>query len=67
MQFLTNGGYDPETALFVTREAARSTSSPPTTSSRPLLRGLRPPDLFDIVARHGLHFDRSPRGGSCST
>ena len=28
-----------------------------------LLRGLVPADLFDIVARHGLHFDQSRQVG----
>ena len=27
------------------------------------LRGLMPADLFDIVARHGLHFDQSRQVG----
>ena len=29
----------------------------------PLLRGLSLDDLFDIVARHGLHFDQSRQTG----
>ena len=29
----------------------------------PAYRGLTPDDLFDIVARHGLHFDQSRQTG----
>ena len=43
--------------------AGRSIWSPPTTSSRRRLRGLSLDDLFDIVARHQLHFDQARQSG----
>ena len=45
------------------RAGARSTWWPPTTSSRRVFRGLTHDDLFDIVARHGLHFDQARQTG----
>ena len=63
LQFLTDGRYDATTALFLTPSARRSTSSRPTTSSRESLRALSLDDLFDIVARHGLHFDQARQTG----
>ena len=43
--------------------ARRSTWSRPTTSSPTSLRALSLDDLFDIVARHGLHFDQARQTG----
>ena len=63
LQFLTDGRYDPGPPCSSRRAATRSTWWPPTTSSRTALRGLMPTDLFDIVARHGLHFDQSRQVG----
>ena len=63
LQFLADGRYDPSTALFTTPEAARSTSVATDHLESPSLRGLAPADLFDIVARHGLHFDQSRQEG----
>ena len=64
LQFLTDGRYDPDDgAVPHAARRTRSTWSRPTTSSPTLLRGLVPLDLFDIVARHGLHFDQSRQVG----
>ena len=41
------------------RTATRSTWSRPTTSRRRRCARCRVDDLFDVVARHGLHFDQS--------
>jgi hypothetical protein len=63
LQFLTDGRYDPATALFTTprgREKHLVATDHLESSS---LRGLLPADLFDIVARHGLHFDQSRQEG----
>jgi PGM1 C-terminal domain len=63
LQFLTDGRYDPSTALFFTpnREEKHLVATDHLESD--LLRGLVPLDLFDIVARHGLHFDQSRQVG----
>ena len=45
------------------RAGARSTSSRPTTSSPTCCAALTTDDLFDIVARHGLHFDQARQAG----
>jgi hypothetical protein len=57
LQFLTDGRYDPATALFVTPDGREKHLVATDHLEDPLLRGLRHDDLFDIVARHGLHFD----------
>ena len=49
--------------LHRAERAARSTSSRATTSRIAAYRGLTPDDLFDIVVRHGLHFDQSRQTG----
>ena len=51
------------TALFLTPAGTRSTWWPPTTSSPSCSAGWPSSDLFDIVARHGLHFDQSRQVG----
>jgi hypothetical protein len=63
LQFLTDGRYDPATALFLTPRGDEKHLVATDHLEDPLLRGLRPSDLFDIVARHGLHFDQSRQAG----
>ena len=63
LQFLTAGAYDADTGLFGRRWGGRSTWSRPIISSRPSLRGFTIDDLFDIVARHGLHFEPGRQTG----
>jgi PGM1 C-terminal domain len=63
MQFLTDGRYDAATALFVTPEGREKHLVATDHLEDPLLRGLRYDDLFDIVARHGLHFDQARQAG----
>jgi hypothetical protein len=63
LQFLTDGRYDPESALFVTPNGAEKHLVATDHLESDLLRGLVPLDLFDIVARHGLHFDQSRQVG----
>jgi len=63
LQFLTDGRYDPTTALFLTPAGREKHLVATDHLESPLLRGLSLDDLFDIVARHGLHFDQSRQSG----
>jgi hypothetical protein len=63
LQFLTDGRYDPNTALFLTPAGREKHLVATDHLESPLLRGLSIDDLFDIVARHGLHFDQARQGG----
>jgi CheY-like chemotaxis protein len=63
LQFLTDGRYDPATALFVTPDGREKHLVATDHLEDPQLRGLRHDDLFDIVARHGLHFDQARQAG----
>ena len=63
LQFLTDGRYDPATALFLTPRGHEKHLVATDHLEGPLLRALSPSDLFDIVARHGLHFDQSRQAG----
>jgi PGM1 C-terminal domain len=63
LQFLTDGRYDPKTALFLTPRGHEKHLVATDHLESDLLRGLGPSDLFDIVARHGLHFDQSRQEG----
>ncbi|HET6533081.1 MAG TPA: peptide ligase PGM1-related protein [Actinoplanes sp.] len=63
LQFLTDGRYDPTTGRFVTPAGREKHLVATDHLESPLLRGLSLDDLFDIVARHGLHFDQSRQCG----
>jgi hypothetical protein len=63
LQFLTDGRYDPGTALFLTPAGREKHLVATDHLESPQLRGLSIDDLFDIVARHGLHFDQSRQAG----
>ncbi len=63
LQFLTDGRYDPGTALFTTPRGHEKHLVATDHLESPTLRSLTPADLFDIVARHGLHFDQSRQEG----
>ena len=63
LQFLTDGRYDPGTALFLTPRGHEKHLVATDHLESDTLRGLMPADLFDIVARHGLHFDQSRQVG----
>jgi PGM1 C-terminal domain len=63
LQFLTDGRYDPGTALFLTPRGHEKHLVATDHLESEHLRGLLPGDLFDIVARHGLHFDQSRQVG----
>jgi hypothetical protein len=63
LQFLTDGRYDPQTALFMTPTGDEKHLVATDHLESELLTGLAPADLFDIVARNGLHFDQSRQTG----
>jgi PGM1 C-terminal domain len=63
LQFLTDGSYDGESGRFLlpSGEQRHLVATDHLESSE--LRALAVEDLFDIVARHGLHFDQSRQSG----
>ncbi|HKX15869.1 MAG TPA: peptide ligase PGM1-related protein, partial [Propionibacteriaceae bacterium] len=63
LQFLTDGSYDPASGRFLLPggEQRHLVATDHFESSE--LRALAVEDLFDIVARHGLHFDQSRETG----
>jgi hypothetical protein len=63
LQYLTDGRYDPEAGVFRTPigEAKYYVASDHVES--PKYRALTHVDLFDIVARHGLHYDQTRHTG----
>lgn len=63
LQFLTDGRYDPTTALFLTPRGQEKHLVATDHLESHLLRGLAVSDVFDIVARHRLHFDPSREVG----
>ena len=63
LQFLTDGRYDPRTALFLTPGGDEKHLVATDHLESELLTGLTPADLFDIVARNKLHFDQSRQVG----
>ena len=63
LQFLTGGRYDAATGLFVTQDGAEKHLVATDHLESDDLRALTVEDLFDIVARHRLHFDQSRQVG----
>ena len=63
LQFLTDGRYDAETGRFLTPEGAEKHLVATDHLEGGELRALSVVDLFDVVARHGLHFDQSRQTG----
>ncbi len=63
LQFLTDGSYDAESGRFVTREGDEKHLVATDHLEADALRALSIGDLFDAVARHGLHFDQSRQAG----
>ncbi|HEX9259961.1 MAG TPA: peptide ligase PGM1-related protein [Acidimicrobiales bacterium] len=63
LQFLTDGTYDPDTATFTSPSGQHKFFVASDHVESPLYRQLTPDDLFDIVVRHGLHFDQSRQTG----
>ena len=63
LQFLTDGTYDPEAAMFTAPSGREKYFVASDHVESSLYRGLTPDDLFDVVSRHGLHFDQSRQTG----
>jgi len=63
LQFLTDGTYDPETAIFTAPTGQQKFFVASDHVESPLYRTLTPDDLFDIVVRHNLHFDQTRQTG----
>jgi PGM1 C-terminal domain len=63
LQFLTDGKYDHETGIFSTPRGQQKCFTASDHEESPLYRVFTPDDLFDIVARRGLHFDQSRQTG----
>ena len=63
LQFLTDGTYDPETAIFTAPNGQQKFFVASDHVESPRYRTLTPDDLFDIVVRHNLHFDQTRQTG----
>jgi hypothetical protein len=63
LQFLTDGTYDPERAVFTAPSGREKHFVASDHVENEAYRGLTPDDLFDIAARRGLHFDHSRQTG----
>ena len=63
LQFLTDGHYEAQTGLFLTAEGREKHLVATDHLQSPSLRALTIDDLFDIVARHRLHFDQARQVG----
>jgi len=63
LQFLTDGIYDPETAIFTAPSGQQKFFVASDHVESPRYRTLTPDDLFDIVVRHNLHFDQTRQTG----
>jgi hypothetical protein len=63
LQFLTDGTYVPEEGRFVTPSGAERHLVATDHLEDETLRGMGVDDLFDLVARAGLHFDQSRQAG----
>ena len=63
LQFLTDGTYNPKTALFIAPSGRQKYFVASDHVESPLYRSLTPDDLFDMVVRRGLHFNQSTQVG----
>lgn len=63
LQFLTDGTYDADTGRFVTPRGETKALVASDHVHAPAFRAFTHADLFDIVARHGLHFDQARHKG----
>lgn len=59
LQWLTDGAYHPESGIFTTCRGHQKFYTATDRLESPLYRAFTPDDLFDIVSRHGLHFDHT--------
>jgi hypothetical protein len=63
LQFLTDGRYDPESATFTPPSGRPKCFVATDHLESELYRGLLPQDVFDIMVRHGLHFNQTRQTG----
>ncbi len=63
LQFLTDGTYDSDRAVFTAPNGQEKCFVASDHVENPLYRRFTPDDLFDIVVRHGLHFDDARQTG----
>jgi PGM1 C-terminal domain len=63
LQFLTDGTYDPERALFTAPSGRPKFFVASDHVENHAYRSLSPDDLFDIAVRNGLHFDHTRQTG----
>src|SRR6266700_5031325 len=63
LQFLTDGTYDPKTAIFTAPNGQQKFFVASDHVESPQYRTLTPDDLFDIVVRHNLHFGQTRQTG----
>lgn len=63
LQFLTDGRYDPEAAVFTAPSGRRKFFVASDHVESPLYRAFTPETLFDLVARRRLHFDQARQTG----
>jgi len=63
LQFLTDGSYDADKGFFTTAFGEQKCFVASDHQDSPLYRAFTPDDLFDIVARHNLHFDQTKQTG----
>jgi len=63
LQFLTDGAYDAERGVFLTPRGESKCFVASDHLQSPAYRAFTHEDLFDLVARHGLHFDQARQKG----
>ena len=63
LQFLTDGTYDSTAGVFTALGDQEKSFVASDKVVSPLFRAFTPDDLFDIVARHALHFDQTRQTG----
>jgi hypothetical protein len=63
LQFLTEGSYDAGSGQFLTRQGVQKHLVATDHLEDDALRAMSVDDLFDAVARHGLHFDQVSQTG----
>lgn len=63
LQFLTDGRYDPQTGRFLTPDGHEKHLIATDHLESDDLRALSRADLFDLIAREGLHFDQARQRG----
>jgi hypothetical protein len=66
LQFLTDGIYDGDRGVFLTPSGSSKYLVATDHFEDDRLKALTVPELFDVVVRHGLHFDQSANGSGLS-